>query len=164
MAKKIDPLNKKNYGAVSVSVTVTDMQGAAAFYKQAFGFKQTVSMKGPDGKPMHIELRLRDTSLMLSAENPQRGNISAKTLGNSPVTLYLLSENTDKTVAKAVKLGATQQGPVMDMFWGDRTGNIVDPQGYKWMIATHQSEPTPAEMKKAMKAMMAQMAASSGGQ
>jgi hypothetical protein len=65
----------------------------------------------------------------------------------------------DKLVAKAAKLGATQQGPVMDMFWGDRCGNLVDPDGYAWMVGTHMAEPTPQEMKKAMKEMMKQMQA-----
>jgi PhnB protein len=53
-------------------------------------------------------------------------------------------------VAKAIKLGATAQGPVADMFWGDRCGRVVDPEGYTWTIATHVAEPTPAEMKKKM--------------
>jgi len=72
--------------------------------------------------------------------------------------LYLLTENVDKTVAKAVKLGAVPKGPVMDMFWGDRCGNVVDPEGYTWMIATHIAEPTPKEMEKKMKEQMEQMA------
>jgi hypothetical protein len=32
MAKKIDPLNKKHYGAVSAMLTVSDVPAAAAFY------------------------------------------------------------------------------------------------------------------------------------
>jgi len=42
------------------------------------------------------------------------------------------------------------EGPVMDMFWGDRCGTIVDPEGYARMVATHVAEPTPQEMKKGM--------------
>jgi len=90
--------------------------------------------------------------LMLSPENLERGFRSAKTLGTSPANLYLYTENADKAVAKAVKLGATAKGPGMDMFWGDRAGTIVDPEGYTWMLATHKAEPTPAEMKKALAA------------
>ena len=78
------------------------------------------------------------------------GARSAKNVGSSPTTLYLLVENADKVVAKAVKLGAQAQGPVTDMFWGDRCGRLVDPEGYAWYIATHIAEPTPAEMKKQM--------------
>lgn len=154
MAKKIDPLNKKQYGAVTVMLTVSDVKAAAGFYQKAFGFAKRGIMNGPDGKPMHAELTLRGTTLMLGPEMPERGARSAKALGGSPGTLYLLVENADKVVAKALKLGATAQGPVMDMFWGDRTGTVVDPDGNPWMIATHKAEPTPAEMKKAMAEMM----------
>src|SRR2546430_8531141 len=72
---------------------------------------------------------------------PQMGSRAAKTVGASPTSLYLLTENADKAVAKAVKLGATSKGPVMDMFWGDRCGTVVDPEGYTWMVATHIAQP-----------------------
>jgi uncharacterized glyoxalase superfamily protein PhnB len=159
MPKKIDPLNAKQYGAVSTMLIVGDLKAAVSFYQKALGFAKRGMMNGPDGKPIHAELTLRGATLMLSPEMPQRGVRSAKTLGASPVTLYLTAESVDKTIAKAVKLGATQQGPIMDLFWGDRCGNIVDPDGNTWMIATHVSEPTPQEMKKAMKAMMNSQAA-----
>jgi PhnB protein len=153
-SKKIDPLNKKLYGSVSTMLTVTDIKAAATFYQKAFGFEKRAMMNGPDGKPIHAELTLRGTTLMLGPEVPQMGSQSAKTLGHSPTTLYLLAENVDKTVGKAIKLGATAKGPVMDMFWGDRCGTLVDPEGYVWMVATHISEPTPKEMMEKMKAQM----------
>ena len=159
MPKKIDPLNKKNYGPITVMVIVSDVKAAATFYQKAFGFAKRGIMNGPDGKPMHAELTLRGTTLMLGPESLERGFKSAKTLGASPASLYLLVENADKVVAKAVKLGAEPKGPVMDMFWGDRSGTVVDPDGYTWMIATHKSEPTPAEMKKAMAQQMKAAAA-----
>src|SRR5579864_1126184 len=150
MAKKIDPLNKKHYGAVSASLCVTDVKAAVAFYQKALGFTKRGVMNGPDGKPVHAELTLRGTTLMLGPEMAERGYLSAKNAGASPATLYLYTENADKLVAKALKLGATAQGPVMDMFWGDRCGRVTDPEGYTWTIATHVAEPTPAEMKKKM--------------
>ncbi len=152
MPKKIDPLNKKNYAAVTTMLTVTDIKKAVDFYKKAFGFTTKGLMNGPDGKPMHAELELRGAKIMLG---PEMGGKSAKTLGASPSTLYLTSENVDKIVAKAVKLGATPAGDVADMFWGDRCGTVIDPEGYSWMISTHIAEPTPKEMQAAMKKMMA---------
>ena len=150
MAEKIDPLNKKQYGAVSAMLTVSDVKAAVAFYQKAFGFAKRGVMNGPDGKPIHAELTLRGTTLMLGPENPARGMRSAKTVGASPASLYLYVENVDKTGAKAVGLGATIQGQVMDMFWGDRCGMVVDPDGYGWMVGTHKAEPTTQEMKKKM--------------
>ena len=155
MPRKIDPLNKKLYGAVTTMLTVTDVKAAAAFYQKAFGFAKRGIMNGPDGKAIHGELTLRGTTLMLGPEVPQMGSRSAKTIGASPAHLYLLTENVDKVVAKAVKLGATSKGPAMDMFWGDRCGTVVDPEGYTWMVATHVAEPMPQEMKRRMKEQIA---------
>jgi PhnB protein len=159
MAKKIDPLNKKQYGAVSAMLTVSDVAAAVAFYQKAFGFTKRGIMNGPDGKPMHAELTLRGTTLMLGPENTALGKRSAKNIGASPAGLYLYVEDTDKVVTKAVALGATAQGDVMDMFWGDRCGTVVDPDGYSWMVGTHKAEPTSQEMKKKMMEQMRQQPA-----
>ena len=157
--KKIDPLNKKAYGAVSAALTVSDIPAAVSFYQKAFGFTKRGIMNGPDGKPIHAELTLRGTTLMLGPESPAMGRRTAKSVGASPASLYIYVENVDKVVDKATKLGASSQGPVMDMFWGDRCGTIVDPDGNTWMVATHMAEPTPAEMKKKMAEQMRGQAA-----
>jgi PhnB protein len=162
MPKKIDPLNRKNYGAVSASLTVSDVKAAMSFYTKAFGFAKRGIMNGPDGKPVHAELTLRGTTLMLGPEVSQMGARSAKSLGGTPVTLYLTTESVDKVVAKAVKLGATLKVPVSEMFWGDRSGTIVDPDGHVWMVGTHVAEPTPQEMMKKMKEMSAQAGGAAG--
>ena len=163
MPKKIDPLNKKLYSAITTMLTVSDVKAATAFYQKAFGFTKRGIMNGPDGKAVHAELTHRGSTLMLGPEMPQMGSRSAKSVGASPSSLYLLTENVDKVVAKAVKLGATSKGPVMDMFWGDRTGTVVDPDGYVWMVATHKAEPTPQEMQKRMKEQMNSQAAAAAG-
>jgi PhnB protein len=152
MPKKIDPLNSKHYGAITAMLTVADVESAARFYEEAFGFTMRGDpMKGPDGKAMHAELTLRGSTLMLGPENHQRGVRSAKTLGGSAVTLYLTVEDVDKVVAKATRLGAKVVMPVTDMFWGDRSGTVSDADGNNWMIATHVAEPTAQEMEHKMK-------------
>ena len=57
-------------------------------------------MPGPDGKPMHAELKLRDSVLMLGPECPERQGYGAKTLGNSPTTLYFYVEDVDKVASR----------------------------------------------------------------
>jgi len=152
--KKIDPLNKKHYGAVSAALTVSDIPAAVSFYQKAFGFTKREIMNGPDGKPIHAALTLRGATLMLGPEGPAYGKRSAKSVGASPAALYLYVEDVDKVVSKALSLGAASQGPVMDMFWGDRCGTVVDPDGYTWMVGTHKAEPTVKEMKKKMQEQM----------
>ena len=157
--KKIDPLNRKQYSAVSAALAVSDIPAAVSFYQKAFGFAKRGIMNGPDGKPAHAELTLRGTTLMLGPENAAMGRRSAKSVGASPASLYIYVENVDKVVEKATKLGATPQGPVMDMFWGDRCGTILDPEGYAWMVGTHKAEPSVKDMKKGMEEMMKRQSA-----
>jgi PhnB protein len=149
-------LEARGLGSISINVP--------NFYQKAFGFQKRGIMNGPDGKPMHAELTMRGTTLMLGPEMPGMGARSAINVGASPTTLYLLVENVDKTVAKAVKLGAKPQGPVSDMFWGDRCGRLVDPEGYSWYVATHIADPTPAQMKKQMVEDMKKWQAQGEGQ
>ena len=135
-------------------LTVTDVQKAYEFCQKAFGFEGRGIMQGPDGKAMHAELKLRDSVVMLGPEWPAHQSVSAKTLGNTPATLYLYVEDVDKATKQATNAGATVRQEPTDMFWGDRTATVSDPDGNKWMLATHKSEPTPAEMEAAMKKQM----------
>jgi PhnB protein len=166
-ASRIDPLNRKNYGALTPMLAVSDVRRAADFYTKAFGFSVRSIMDTPQGA-IHAELRLRETVLMLSPEAAQQGNLSANTIGNTPATLYVLVDNVDATFDRAVAAGGRVLMPVMDMFWGDRCCTVGDPDGNKWMIATHKAEPSEAQMAEAMKQMMqsqssSQAAAASAG-
>src|SRR5574341_953055 len=105
MAKKIDPLNKKHYGAVTAMLTVADVKAAVTFYQKGFGFAKRGIMNGPDGKPIHAELTLRGTTLMLGPEFPEQGYRSAKTIGGSPATLYLLVEKVDQVRSEERRVG-----------------------------------------------------------
>jgi uncharacterized glyoxalase superfamily protein PhnB len=152
---RIDPLNRKNYGAITPMLVVRDIRRAVDFYTSALEFVVRSVMDGPEG-PVHAELRLRDTTLMLSPESQQQNSFSASTLGNTPATLYLLVDDVDGAFNRAVAAGARVTMQVSDMFWGDRVGQISDPEGNKWMIATHKAEPTPAQMAEAMRRMSEQ--------
>src|SRR5262245_11587978 len=152
---RIDALNRKDYRSVTPNLAVSDVRRAMNFYQSVFGFKAKSVMDSPHGV-MHAELMLRDTILMLSPESRQQNNLSAATIGNTPMTLYILVDDVDDVFAKAVSAGAQVLMPVMDMFWGDRCGTVSDPDGNKWMIATHKSQPTEAEMAEAMRQMQGQ--------
>lgn len=153
-AKKIDPLNRKNYTSLTPMLTVQDVRKAAEFYTKAFGFKVRGMMEGPGGSVLHAELRLRDTTLMLGPESREMQALSAKSIGNTPVTLYILVDNVDGVYNRAVAAGGQSLWPVADMFWGDRCCMIADPEGNKWTVATHKAEPTEAEMRAEMERQM----------
>jgi PhnB protein len=132
--------------------------GAAAaieFYKKAFNAIEQVRLPGPGGKLMHASVRIGDSTLMLVDEMPECGGaLGPSKLKGSPVTLHLYVDNVDATVAQAVAAGATLTMPVADMFWGDRYGQLEDPFGHRWSVATHTRDVTPEEMQAAMQEMM----------
>jgi PhnB protein len=107
-----------------------------------------VRMDAPDGKIAHAEIKLGNSMLMLADEAPERGANSAKSLGSSPVSLMLYTEDVDGVVEKAIQLGARARGSVEDQFYGDRMGTIVDPFGHIWHIATHVEDVSPEEMQR----------------
>ena len=148
-------MNRKQYTSVTPLLTVRDMHKAVNFYVDGLGFTLRGIMDSPQG-PMHAELRFRDTTLMLSPESREQRSFSANTIGNTPVTLYLLVEDVDDVFQKALDAGGKVAMPVMDQFWGDRSGMIADPEGNKWMIATHKADYSEAEMTEAMRKMAAQ--------
>ena len=126
---------------------------AIEFYARAFGAQETVRMPGPHGSIMHAEVKIGNSMLMLSDENKERGQLSPESIGGSACSIMLYADDVDQVFNRAVAAGAKAEMPPADMFWGDRMGNIVDPFGHKWAIATHKEDVSPEEMKKRMAAM-----------
>jgi PhnB protein len=127
---------------------------AIEFYKRAFGATEISRLPGPGGKLMHAAVRIGDSTVMLVDEAPQWGALGPKALKGSPVVIHLYVADVDAVAAQAVAAGATLTMPVADMFWGDRYGQIEDPFGHRWSIATHVRDVAPADMQKAMQQQM----------
>ena len=109
-------------------------------------------MPGPGGAVMHAELQIGTSMLMLSDENPERGELSPKTVGGTPVSVFIYTDDVDALFDRAVKAGAQGVAPPADMFWGDRIAHVVDPFGHSWAIATHTEDVSPEEMDRRMQA------------
>lgn len=124
---------------------------AIAFYKKAFGAVETIRLPGPDGKLIHARIEINGAGIMLVDEMPEWGSLSPLSLKGSPVTIHLTVADVDAFIARAVKAGATLKMPVADMFWGDRYGQITDPYGHHWSVATHQRDMTADEIMENMK-------------
>jgi PhnB protein len=79
------------------------------------------------------------------------GGKGPKAIGGSPVSMWLYVEDCDSLFNRATAAGGQVlpgMGQMADQFWGDRSGSFSDPFGYKWTIATHKEDLTPAEMEQ----------------
>lgn len=140
------------YHTVTVSLTTSDANAAIAYYKAAFGAQDKSLMTTPDGKVMHAELTIGTSVLMLSDEFPEMGGTSAVTLGGSPVSVVMYTENVDAAFATATGAGGKETMPLTVMFWGDKYGTIVDPAGFTWGLAMRVEDLTPEQMQSNMNA------------
>lgn len=126
---------------------------AIAFYKKAFNAEEITRLPGPNGKVMHAAVRIGDSVLMLMDDFPEWGSLGPQALKGTPVTLHLYMKDVDAAMQQAVAAGAQVTMPAADMFWGDRYGQVVDPFGHRWSIATHKQDLTPEEIQQNMAKM-----------
>jgi PhnB protein len=153
----------EGYHSITPYLVVNDAATAIDFYKCAFDAKETYRLHGPDGKSiLNAELKIGDSKVLLSDEFPHGGCRSPKSIGGSAVTLHIYTEDVDKVFNQAVDAGATNIMPVMNMFWGDRYGQVKDPFGHIWSIATHRQDLSQEEIQKAGEAVFKEMATSKG--
>jgi len=151
------------FHTVTPALILRDLEKAIGFYKRAFGAEERMRFLGPDEKTfMHAEIKIGDSIIMLGEEHLEMGCQGPQSLGGTPVSLYLYVEDADHAFTRAVAAGAKADQPVADMFWGDRCGQLTDPFGHRWNLATRQEHLTQEEMRKRAGAFFAQMALQAG--
>jgi PhnB protein len=150
----------EGHHTVTPQLTMDNAANAIDWYKKAFGATEVSRAIGPDGKIMHAEIRVGDSPIMVN--DAMGGGKSLKAIGGSPTSLWVYVEDCDSLYNRAKAAGAKvadgPMGALQDQFWGDRTGTLIDPEGYIWTIATHKEDLSPDEMKKRQDDWMASFA------
>jgi PhnB protein len=135
---------------------------AIEFYKKAFGAEELYRLPMPDGRIMHACITIGDSRVFLADEMPERsecGMLSPESLKATHASMHVYVPNVDEAFKRAIDAGAKSKMPVQDMFWGDRYGQVVDPFGQPWSLATHKEDLTPEQIQKNAAECMKQMAA-----
>src|SRR5215216_1948829 len=143
----------EGFHSVTPHLVIDDCAKAIEFYKTAFGAQPRLQMPGPGGKILHAEIQIGDSIVMLNDEMPPMANQpgvykSPKSAGFATAALFLYLDDVDAMFERAVKAGCQVRMPLTDMFWGDRYGQVIDPFGLTWGLATHKEDVTPEEMAR----------------
>ncbi len=154
MAAKVRAIPEGSH-TVTPHLVVRGAAKAIDFYKNAFGAQEIRRMPGPGGAIMFAEIRIGDSRVYLNDEFPNMGAQSPQGLGGTAVAIHLWVENADALFQRATEAGARVIMPLGDQFWGDRYGQLEDPFGHRWAIATHVKDMTPEEMQQAAAAAFA---------
>ncbi|MGZ5546050.1 MAG: VOC family protein [Limisphaerales bacterium] len=125
---------------ITPHITVSNAAKAIDFYKTAFGAEELGRSPTPDGRLMHAALRIGDSNLMLNDAFPEMGGCNAPAGGKQPFALHLYWDDVDKAWGRAVNAGAKVTMPLSNMFWGDRYGQLEDPFGITWSMASRVEE------------------------
>jgi PhnB protein len=128
---------------------------ALEFYKKAFGATVPYKLLMPDGRLGHAEIRIGDSIIMIADEFPEFGGKSPETLGGTPISIHLYVPDVDAFFKRALTAGAKERKPVMDQFYGDRSGQLEDPFGHLWWVATHKEDIAHEELQKRVESMFA---------
>jgi PhnB protein len=145
---------------VTPMLTLDNTSQAIPWYVKALGAEEISRAVGPDGKVLHAEIRIGNSHIM-----PHDTMMDAKAphaMGGSPISLWIYVEDADNLYKRATTAGArVAEGPMgkmMDQFWGDRCGTVIDPEGYYWTIATRKEDLSPDEMRQRTAEWMSQHA------
>ncbi|HEY6883151.1 MAG TPA: VOC family protein [Nitrososphaeraceae archaeon] len=159
----------EGYDSIIPHLIVKNCGNAIEFYKKVFGAREECRFTMPDDntKIIHAVLRIGNNSKIILADEfsgmcdshlSHGGKIgSPKTIGGNSMFLNMYFENVDEIFNKAQSEGAAVAMPLMDAFWGDRYGQLQDPFGHIWEVATHKKDMTKEEIEGAAKEAFAKM-------
>jgi PhnB protein len=143
----------EGYHSVTPYLIVNGAATALDFYKKAFGAKELFRFPMADGRIGHAEIKIGDSHIMLADEprdqhHREMGYRSPASLGGTAVGIMLYVEDVDAVAKQAVAAGAKEVRPIVDQFYGDRTGTFTDPFGHIWTIGTHKEDVSSEEMQR----------------
>jgi PhnB protein len=120
------PFQRPGFRAISPYVLVPGASQFIEFLKVAFGGQEIGRVPLPNGKIMHAEVKLGDSTIELSDGNEQ--------YAPSPVTIHLTLPDAEAAYRNAVKAGALSLYEPSMQFFGEYEGGVRDPFGNEWYI------------------------------
>jgi PhnB protein len=135
------------YATVTPYLHVRNAARAIDFYAKAFGAIELYRLGNPDGRIGHAEILIGTSRIMLADEFPEMNVKGPQSLEGTSVSFMIYVHDVDAQFDRALAAGGTVLRPLMDQFYGDRSGTLTDPFGHSWTIATHVEDVSPEEMQ-----------------
>ena len=133
--KRAEP-NSFRARTLSASLTVNDLKGSLAWYRDVLAF--TVDQEHErDGELRAVSLKAGNVRLLINQDDGARGRDRAKGEGFS---LYLTTaQDVDELAAGIRARGGTLESEPADMPWGVRAFRLRDPDGFKLVISSERT-------------------------
>ena len=132
--------------SLTIHLTVDGAAQYIEFLKRAFDAVELTRSASPDGRLLNASVSVENSVMMLNDVFPEFKGEPYHSGRAIRLTLYL--PDADAGWAKALAAGCKVVSPIRDQFWGDRYGEVQDPFGFVWAIATHVEDLTPVEIEE----------------
>src|SRR5215831_7474119 len=137
------------FHTLTVHLTVKGAAEYIEFLKLAFDAVEFTRSPLPDGRLLNASVRIADSVMMLNDVFPEFGGEAYQSRRAVRLTLYL--PDADAAWAKALAARCEVLSPLRNQFWGDRYGEVEDPFGFVWAIATHLEDLSAGEIEERRK-------------
>ena len=117
----------ENNQTVMPYLIVPNAAGFLSFAEKVFNAKEISKFMRDENTIMHAEIMIGDSTIMFADATEQ---FKPSTAG-----LFVYVENSDETIEKAIREGASVIREITDEEYG-RSGGIKDPFGNVWWITT----------------------------
>ena len=122
---------------ITPMLAYADAPAAIEFLQRAFGFHTRERLDMKDGRVGHAELELEGGVVRLASLWPEMGFASPRDLAGVHGQTHCFVDDVDAHHARARAAGATIVAAPADQFYGARVYRSVDPEGHRWVFATH---------------------------
>ena len=118
----------EGHNHVSPYLVVAKAQPLVEFIINVFNGKEIFRQSDNTGRIIHIQMQIKDTIIMIGE--------ATKEFPPTKTHLHIYVENVDETFKKSLVNGGLLLRKPETKPDGDRRGDILDPQGTEWTIAT----------------------------
>ena len=127
---------------------------AMDFYVKALGAAEISRFEMPSmGLLAHGLLKIGDSFVMVADEFPPEFGcpdaFSPATAKGTTIALQIYTEDVEALYQRAIDAGCESIFEPMDAFWGERYGQVRDPYGHHWAMATHIKDMNAQEIAEA---------------
>ncbi|MCA2211060.1 VOC family protein [Nocardia rosealba] len=133
MTNPVAPI-PEGYHSITCFLAVADGEAAIDFYSEVFGAKVLSRADDAEGRPVHAELLIGDSTLQLGI--PLADNSVRAPEGWVHTSIVHYCPDVDEAFARAVARGARVAEDVQTFVTGDRYGVVIDPFGHRWAVMT----------------------------
>ena len=116
-------------------LAVSDRARSAAFYREAFGFRQLVDSKVYSEFELAGGMRLGVYEREGFGRNTGQVPTQVPAGALSPTELYLHADDLDLAIERLKKAGAKELSPCARRDWGDEAAYFADPDGNVLVVA-----------------------------